>query len=205
MNECRFWSTLTSGFGACWGGAVSVCLFLWIYVTLIVCLWLNEWRWRLFRLFVVMIVRVEKCKLQTVSITYTIRWCYIEAYSSLLSRHKEIYLLDNQIEHTKPSFGNNPIVLKQTTPVRLFRISRVGILLLWIQTEKHLQRRSLQQEIVRLKLEELKNGVYKAASKRETLKCTTQLLRRHVNLWWFSRVHHVPQTTHQYVHLRVVK
>ena len=71
--------------------------------------------------------------------------------------------------------------MKQTTPIRLFRISRVGSILLWIQTEKLLQRRSLQQGIIRLKLKELKNGVYKAASNGETLKRATQLLRRHVN------------------------
>ena len=96
-------------------------------------------------------------------------------------RSQETYLRDNRKECTILSFGNNPIVLKQTTPVRLFWISRVGSILLWIQTKKLLQRRSLQQGIIRLKLEELKNGVYKAASKRETLKRTTQLLRRHVN------------------------
>ena len=152
-----------------------------------------------------MIVRVEKCTLQTVSITITIRCCYVTAYSSLLPGHKERYYKDTQIEHTISSFGNNPIVLKQTTPVRLFRISRVGSILLWIQTKKLLQGRSLQQEIVRLKLKELKNGVYKAASKRETLKRTTQLLRRYVNRRRDSFVHHVPQTIHQRIHLRVVK
>ena len=152
-----------------------------------------------------MIVRVEKCTLQTVSITITIRCCYVTAYSSLLSGHKERYYKDTQIEHTISSFGNNTIVLKQTTPIRLFRISRVGSILLWIQTKKLLQRRSLQQEIIRLKLKELKNGIYKAASKRETLKRTTQLFRRHVNRRRDSFFHHVPQTTHQYVHLRLVE
>ena len=151
-----------------------------------------------------MIVRVEKCTLQTVSITITIRCCYVTAYSSLLPGHKERYYKDTQIEHTISSFGNNPIVLKQTTPIRLLRISRVGILLLCIQTEKHLQRRSLQQGIVRLKLKELKNGIYKAASKRETLKRTTQVIRRYVNRGRDSHVHHVNQTTNQCVHLRVV-
>ena len=71
--------------------------------------------------------------------------------------------------------------------------------------KKLLQRRSLQQEIVRLKLEELKNGIYKAASKRETLKRTTQLHRRYVNHRGLSYVHHVPQTIHQRIHLRVVE
>ena len=92
-------------------------------------------------------------------------------FTALLSQ--ETYLRDNRTECTISSFGNNPIVLKQTTPIRFLRISRVGILLLCIQTEKLLQRRSLQQEIVRLKLKELKNGVYKAAGNGETLKCTT--------------------------------
>ena len=120
-------------------------------------------------------------------------------------RSQETYHRDNRKECTISSFGNNPIVLKQTTPIRFLRISRVGVLLLCIQTEKHLQRRSLQQGIVRLKLKELKNGIYKAASKRETLKCTTQVIRRYVNRGRDSHVHHVPQTTHQRVHLRFVE